>query len=298
MTETRRCPYCTSEVSADATTCKICGGSLPVGGVPDSQPQPAPATGNSSGKSPPIAVIIAVVALVVPAVIIAVVLSTRGDPPIPAPLPIAVNSSIQERTSDAAPIKVYEFTLTKRGPVTINVTSRFDNFLELYGHDPNTPLATDDDSGGNHNARITRTLTPGTYYALVAPYSDGSGPFTLHISAPQEPATPPSESSDQTSSTETTVGALTETGARVLATRFYSTRSEWAGQYTIDRFLRSRLDQSSPSAATLHAEYRYRCIRDSCGGSRDGVDQRTFQLRRQGDEWRVTSMGGHRSASF
>lgn len=90
---------------------------------------------------------------------------------------------------------------------------------------------------------------------------------------------------------------LTDPEARAKATQFYSTRSEWAGQYSIS-ITSSRIDFTGPNTATFHAQYNYTCIQRRCGGGRTGQDQRTFFFLRQGAQWVVTHEGGHMSATF
>lgn len=103
---------------------------------------------------------------------------------------IAMGQSIQGfLTSSDCPLgdgtwyDLYRFNLTTTTTVRIDLTSSvFDAYLflmtELYLID------SDDDSGGNRNARIVRTLPPGTYYIAANNLWVGeAGAYTLTLTA-------------------------------------------------------------------------------------------------------------------
>lgn len=67
--------------------------------------------------------------------------------------------------------------------VTLNLTASVDSYLYLQDLAGNL-IAQDDDSGGNGNARITRTLAPGVYRVIAATYAVGqTASFSLNTSA-------------------------------------------------------------------------------------------------------------------
>lgn len=115
------------------------------------------------------------------------------------PETISTNTPVSGEIDYSHDHRVYEFTLTQAGAVSVAVVSDFDNYLELYREGEETAFTQDDDSGGNLNALINTTLTPGTYYALVRPFSGGeTGDYTITVTALAEPefagghgATPP-----------------------------------------------------------------------------------------------------------
>ena len=84
--------------------------------------------------------------------------------------------------SDGAYADLYRVTITASQALQIDMTSSaFDSFLIVF--DANgAVVATDDDSGGGLNARITRTLTPGTYYVAAKSEAPGAtGAYTLTV---------------------------------------------------------------------------------------------------------------------
>jgi hypothetical protein len=88
-------------------------------------------------------------------------------------------------------IKTYQFEVTQRGLVTIDLAStQFDAYLVLL-HQDKTSIAQDDDSGGGSNARIVVTLDPGVYTILANAYSEGeSGAFDLTTAIADPPSCP------------------------------------------------------------------------------------------------------------
>lgn len=81
--------------------------------------------------------------------------------------------------------RYYTFTLAKQTKVQIDLASTAaDAFLYLLsGNSPsNNSIAVDDNSGGRGNARLTRTLPPGTYTVEATTRLSGAqGAFTLKV---------------------------------------------------------------------------------------------------------------------
>ena len=83
-----------------------------------------------------------------------------------------------------------EIPSAMRVTVTLRSTD-FDAYLALVRSNDER-LATDDDGAGGTDARVTRTLAPGTYYVLVNTLDEGeTGAFTLEVTAAaaESPAT-------------------------------------------------------------------------------------------------------------
>jgi len=195
--------------------------------------------------------------------------------------------------SSGKPFIDYQFVVQVPGTYQIDLrssnTSAYDPYLVLMQN--GRRIASNDDGGGNLQSRISRFLNPGYYTVRVTRF--GTGPvmipttFTLSVTAAVMSAPPPVVAAN----------FLTDAMARVLATQYYNTQSEWAGQYVIT-INRTRLIPMGPNAAQVHVNYNYSCIRNYCSGGPAGVDQRVFYFQRYGPSWRVVRMGGHMSASF
>lgn len=85
--------------------------------------------------------------------------------------------------SPAGDIDYYRFTLSSRGVVTINTRGPTDTRGQLQSSSGSV-LESDDDSGGDTNFEIVRTLNAGTYYVRVSGYSSSTtGGYSLWISA-------------------------------------------------------------------------------------------------------------------
>lgn len=79
---------------------------------------------------------------------------------------------------------MYRLTVASPTAVTVELASTaFDSFLEILSA-TGTILFTDNDSGGNDNARLQTTLTPGTYFILASSWVSGLGNYTLTVSGP------------------------------------------------------------------------------------------------------------------
>jgi hypothetical protein len=90
-------------------------------------------------------------------------------------------ASVHNRGSYA---QYYTFTLTQAVHVQIDLVSNIDSYLYLLAGDSTNgrPVASDNSSGGNSNARIRKDLTPGTYTIEATTYNSGfTGSFRLSI---------------------------------------------------------------------------------------------------------------------
>lgn len=188
----------------------------------------------------------------------------------------------------------YQFVVSVPGTYQIDLvstnTSYYDPYLVLIQN--GATIASNDDGGGALNSRISQFLAPGSYTVRVTRF--GRGPiqipvaFSLSVTAAMVSVTPPLP----------TMGMpLSESLARVLATQFYNSYGEWAGQYAMT-ISRTRLVLTGPTTAEVHVQYNYTCIQAHCRGARSGVDQRIFYFQRTGLQWQVVNMGGHMSAWF
>jgi len=93
-----------------------------------------------------------------------------------------VSSSGRSATGAGNP--VYQFQVSERGSVQIDLTSSVDTYLYLLDSE-GVVIARDDDSGSGLNSRLTRTLDAGTYRLVAATYSVGrSGSFTISVAGP------------------------------------------------------------------------------------------------------------------
>lgn len=122
-------------------------------------------------------------------------LSLEQGPPAPTARTITIGENVDGRlTADSARsdsgarADLYRFTGRAGQRVAISLSSGdFDSYLELFDANHNS-LATDDDSGGALNARLTYTLPEdGDYLVEARTFSDGMGRYDLKL----EEATPP-----------------------------------------------------------------------------------------------------------
>jgi hypothetical protein len=80
---------------------------------------------------------------------------------------------------------LFQFDTSTAGRYVIETTGRTDVFMTLFGPDSQTKrIAQDDDSGRGLNARITKVLTPGTYFVQVRHYDKqaGAGSYGVNVS--------------------------------------------------------------------------------------------------------------------
>jgi hypothetical protein len=80
---------------------------------------------------------------------------------------------------------LFQFKAATAGRYVVETTGTTDVFMALYGPDSQTKLiAQDDDNGRGLNARIVKTLTPGTYVVQVRHYNEqaGTGSYGVKVS--------------------------------------------------------------------------------------------------------------------
>lgn len=123
-------------------------------------------------------------------------LSLEQGPPPPEAKPAVIGEETRGRLTSAsstsdpgAPADLYRFTGQEGQRLAISLNAdRFDAYLELFDAHHNS-LATDDDSGGELNARLTHVLPQdGEYLVEARAFSSGEGAYTLKI---EEVAPPP-----------------------------------------------------------------------------------------------------------
>ncbi len=212
------CPQCGAQVDSRYKFCLSCGSELRVGapalyqqhpGGPGQQQippgaqqpmtpmppmQPAPSSGGTQSKGMLVVVVIvalvALVGAVIPIIFTTDLFGSFGSESSEPPIPIMPNQQIQGTLTNDHTYRLYELGITQPSTVTISVNSSYDNYLELYAGESETPMAQDDDGGSGFNAQLTTTLQPNVYYILVRPFSSGTGPFTLTTSVVSLTPTP------------------------------------------------------------------------------------------------------------
>lgn len=188
----------------------------------------------------------------------------------------------------------YTMTVTRPGLVTIDLrsssTSTYDPYLRLFLG--SVQVAYDDDGGGSLQSRISQLLQPGVYTVRVSKFGSGPvrvpTPFTLTaVLAGGAPPPPPAYGAPP----------LTDALARTLASQYYHSYGEWAGQYAMSP-LQVRLQPTGPTTVEAHVQYQYSCVRRRCRGAPSGYDQRIFYMQWTGSAWQCVNMGPHMSARF
>jgi uncharacterized protein YjdB len=124
-------------------------------------------------------------------------LTVRTAPPGCTPRPVPFPSNQQGTLSTAScrlngdsRTDFYEFTLTQRASVVINMTStRLDPVLGVVDGNGEV-VAVDDDSGEGVNARVEGVLEPGRYVVAAAGYPGEQGPYTLELRIAVDPCAP------------------------------------------------------------------------------------------------------------
>ena len=123
-------------------------------------------------------------------------------------------------------VDVFQFTVGTASTVTIQSQGSMDTVGTLMEANGKAIITNDDVSGTNTNFGITRTLQPGTYYVLVAPWDPSvTGAYRLVISAaasaPSTPTTTETNYSDLWWSTENGWGInLSHQGDIIFATLY------------------------------------------------------------------------------
>ena len=143
-------------------------------------------------------------------------LSLEQGPPAPEARSIAIGEEVSgrldensARSDSGAPADLYRFSGRAGQRVAISLKADdFDSYLELFDANHNS-LATDDDSGGELNARLTFVLPDdGDYLIEARGFSDAEGRYDLKV---EEVAPPPSPAA--LSFGQTVQGELKEGGA-------------------------------------------------------------------------------------
>jgi len=149
-------------------------------------------------------------------------LSMEQGPPAPTAAPVTIGEETRGRlnsdsaTSDSgAPADLYRFSGRAGQRVAITMKADgFDTYLELFDANHNS-LATDDDSAGDLNARLTHTLAEdGDYLIEARAFSSGEGPYTLNIEEIAPPPPPSSIAFGQTVEGELTNSDATDDDGR------------------------------------------------------------------------------------
>ena len=133
------------------------------------------------------------------------------------PLSIAIGESKTGRVSPQQ-VHTYEFTVTGEDEYVIELfkegDSTIDPFLVLQ-HQAGGDLATDDDSAGNLNSRITRRLQPGRYRIIARGLGMSSGAYRLTLrSSAQSVQVQQQESQSVVSAGQPVAGVLNNANQR------------------------------------------------------------------------------------
>lgn len=88
---------------------------------------------------------------------------------------------------------------------------------------------------------------------------------------------------------------LAEAEAVEKAKRYYDTRGEWAGKFTITKIRQVRFEKKVPNSVVAHIQYQAAFLQDM---ARTVEDQRTFGFSYREGQWQADWMGGHKSARF
>ncbi len=213
-------------------------------------------------------------------------LSLEQGPPAPEARSIAIGDEVDGRLdedsprSDAgAPADLYRFTGRAGQRVAISLKADdFDSFLELFDANHNS-LATDDDSGGELNARLTFVLPDdGDYLIEARGFSDAEGRYDLKVEEVAPPPPPVALSFGQT-----VQGELKQGGAMDDEGRLYDgyTFSGTEGQ-RVQAIMRSGDFDALLQVGKAGDEFEQLASDDD--GLRQGTDARlTFTLPEDGD---------------
>jgi hypothetical protein len=213
-------------------------------------------------------------------------LSLEQGPPAPEPRTIAIGDEIDGRLDEdsaqsdsGAPADLYRFTGRAGQRVAISLKADdFDSYLELFDASHNS-LATDDDGGGELNARLTFVLPEdGDYLIEARGFSDATGRYDLKLEEVAPPPPPTALSFGQTVQGELKEGGATDDEGR-LFDGYAFTGSE--GQ-RVQAILRSGDFDALLQVAKAGEEFEELASDDD--GLRQGTDARlTFTLPEDGD---------------
>ncbi|WP_292036173.1 MULTISPECIES: PPC domain-containing protein [unclassified Brevundimonas] len=150
-------------------------------------------------------------------------LSLEQGPPAPQARSIAIGEEVSGRLDEdsaqsdsGAPADLYRFTGRAGQRVAISLKADdFDSFLELFDANHNS-LATDDDSGGELNARLTFVLPDdGDYLIEARGFSDATGAYDLKLDEVAPPPPPTAISFGQTVQGDLKEGGATDDAGRL-----------------------------------------------------------------------------------
>jgi hypothetical protein len=159
---------------------------------------------------------------------------------------------------------VWTFTVSGSLSLQIDMTSSFDNFLILYSG--STPLSSgfiveNDDTNGT-NARITRTLSSGTYCIEATSYGSGAtGSYTLssNVALTQGPSTH-SAGGRVTTSSGSSISGVTITFTRVSGSGAIpgSVQTDSSGNWSQSGFVSGTTYRATPSKSSYTFNPTYR----------------------------------------
>lgn len=213
-------------------------------------------------------------------------LSLEQGPPAPAARGIAIGEEVSGRLGEdsaqsdsGAPADLYRFTGRAGQRVAISMKSDdFDSYLELFDANHNS-LATDDDSGGELNARLTFVLPEdGDYLIEARGFSDAEGRYDLKVEEVAPPPPPAALSFGQTVQGELKEGGAVDDEGRLYDSYVFSGTE---GQ-RVQAILRSGDFDALLQIGKAGDEFEELASDDD--GLRQGTDARlTFTLPEDGD---------------
>ncbi len=213
-------------------------------------------------------------------------LSLEQGPPAPEARTITIGDEVDGRLDEdspqsdsGAPADLYRFTGRAGQRVAISLKADdFDSYLELFDANHNS-LATDDDGGGELNARLTFVLPEdGDYLIEARGFSDATGRYDLKLEEVAPPPPPTALSFGQTVQGELKEGGATDDEGR-LFDGYAFTGSE--GQ-RVQAILRSGDFDALLQVGKAGEEFEELASDDD--GLRQGTDARlTFTLPEDGD---------------
>jgi hypothetical protein len=213
-------------------------------------------------------------------------LSLEQGPPAPEARSIAIGEEISGRLDEdspksdsGAPADLYRFTGRAGQRVAISLKADdFDSYLELFDAN-HTSLATDDDSGGELNARLTFVLSEDADYLIEARgFSDATGRYDLKLEEVAPPPPPTAISFEQTVQGELKEGGATDDEGRLFDGYAFSGTE---GQ-RVQAILRSGDFDALLQIGASGEEFEALASDDD--GLRQGTDARlTFTLPEDGD---------------
>lgn len=213
-------------------------------------------------------------------------LSLEQGPPAPEARGIAIGEEVSGRLGEdsaqsdsGAPADLYRFTGRAGQRVAISMKSDdFDSYLELFDANHNS-LATDDDSGGELNARLTFVLPEdGDYLIEARGFSDAEGRYDLKVEEVAPPPPPAALSFGQTVQGELKEGGAVDDEGRLYDSYVFSGTE---GQ-RVQAILRSGDFDALLQIGKAGDEFEELASDDD--GLRQGTDARlTFTLPEDGD---------------